>query len=146
MPEPQTYKNHARFDPPWHFFIAPMMLINIIMAVTAIIRHFPDHLHLFVWWLLMAIVGLFAVGRARQHSLIAQDRIIRLEEKLRYAALLSPDQNARASALGIRQIIALRFAADAELPALIDRTLAENLTPKQIKESIATWRPDYLRV
>lgn len=142
----QTYKNHTRFDPPWHFFIAPMLLVNIIFAAVAIYRHYPDHLHLFSWWLIMAIVFLLAVGRARVHSLTAQDRVIRLEEKLRYAALLHPDQYVRATDLGIRQIIALRFASDAELPALIDRTLAENLTPKQIKESITTWRPDYLRV
>jgi hypothetical protein len=146
MPEPQNYKNHTRFDPPWHFFIAPMMLINIIMAVVAIVRHWPDHAHLYIWWLVMSIVGLMAVGKARAHSMVAQDRIIRLEEKLRYQALLSPDLLARGQALTVRQIIALRFASDAELPTLIQRALTENLTEKQIKQSITTWRPDYLRV
>jgi hypothetical protein len=106
----------------------------------------PDHPHLFPWWIVMSIVLLFAVGRARMHSLTAQDRVIRLEEKLRYAALLSPDDLARSHALTIRQIIALRFASDAELPTLLHRTLNENLTEKQIKQSITTWRPDYLRV
>ncbi|MDP9039247.1 MAG: DUF6526 family protein [Acidobacteriota bacterium] len=147
MPDkPQTYNNHTRFDPPWHFFIAPMLLLNILFAAAAVVRHYPDHRHLYGWWTLMAVVLLLAVGRARAHSLVAQDRIIRLEERLRYATLLSPADDARAASLDIRQIIALRFASDAELPALIHRTLAENLTPRQIKQAITTWRPDHLRV
>ena len=146
MSDPQSYKNHTRFDPPWHFFIAPMLLLNIAFAVIAIVRNYPDHAHLFGWWFVMAIVGLLAVGRARMHSIIVQDRVIRLEERLRYARLLSPERTVRAEALTLRQVIALRFASDAELPALIDRTLAENLAPKQIKEAIVTWRPDTLRV
>ena len=146
MPEPQNYKNHTRFDPPWHFFIAPMMLVNIIFAIVAIIRNYPDHAHLFGWWLVMSIVGFVAVGKARGHSLKAQDRIIRLEEKLRFAALLPPDLLARSQALTVRQIIGLRFASDDELPGLVKRALDENLSEKQIKEAINTWRPDYLRV
>jgi hypothetical protein len=146
MPEPQNFKNHTRFDPPWHFFIAPLMLINIIMAIVAIVRHFPDHGHLYIWWLVMAIVGLMAVGKARAHSMVAQDRIIRLEEKLRFLALLPPDLLARSQALTVRQIIGLRFASDAELPTLVKRALDENLTEKQIKQAIVDWKPDYLRV
>lgn len=146
MPEPQNYKNHTRFDPPWHFFIAPLLLINIGMAIYAVIHHWPDHAHLYGWWVVMAVVGLFAVGKARAHSMVAQDRIIRLEEKLRYQTLLPADLLARSQALTVRQIIGLRFASDAELPALIQRALAENLSEKQIKQSITTWRPDYLRV
>jgi hypothetical protein len=148
MPEPQNFKNHTRFDPPWHFFAAPLLLVNVIMAIVAIVRHWSDHdhLHLYIWWLVMAIVGLIAVGRARVHSLTAQDRIIRLEEKLRFAALLPPDLLARSQALTIRQIIGLRFASDAELPHLVKRALDENLSEKQIKQAINSWRPDYLRV
>jgi hypothetical protein len=146
MPEPQNYKNHARLDPPWHFFILPMLLLNIIFAIVAIIRNWPDHHHLFIWWLLMAIVGFAAVGKARAHSMVVQDRVIRLEEKLRYTALLSPDLLARSQALTVRQIIGLRFASDDELPALVKRALDENLSAKQIKQAINNWRPDYLRV
>lgn len=146
MPEPQNFKNHTRFDPPWHFFIAPILLINVIFAIWGLIRHWPDHPHLLPWVVLMSIVLLFAVGKARAHSMVAQDRIIRLEEKLRYAALLPPDLLARSQALTVRQIIALRFASDAELPELIQRALNDNLSEKQIKQAIVTWRPDYLRV
>jgi hypothetical protein len=146
MPEPQNFKNHTRFDPAWHYFIVPMLIINIGFAITAAVRHWPNHAHLLVWCIVMSIVLFMAVGIARGHSLKAQDRIIRLEEKLRYAALLSPEDLAHTHALTVRQIIALRFASDAELPALLHRALNENLSEKQIKQSITTWRPDHLRV
>lgn len=146
MPAPQTYKNHTRFDPPWHFFIAPMLLINIIFAVYATIHRWPDHAHLFVWWILMSIVLLMAVGKARAHSMKVQDRVIRLEERLRLAALLPADELARTKTLTESQLIGLRFASDAELPALVKRTLNEKLTRKQIKEAIVNWRPDNFRV
>ena len=146
MPEAQSYKNHVRLDPPWHFFIAPMFLLNLIVSIVVTIRQWGDHSGLHVWWIVMSLVAFMEVGRARQHSLTAQDRIIRLEERLRYATLLDPEQVARASALTVRQMIALRFASDAELPGLLDRAVAETLTPKQIKESVQQWRADTLRV
>lgn len=146
MPEPQTYKNHTRFDPVWHFFIAPMLLINIGLAIYGTIRLWPLHAHLFIWWIIMAIVALMAVGKARAHSLKAQDRIIRLEERLRMQALLPADLLARTSTLTEAQYIGLRFASDAELPALVKRTLDEKLDQKQIKQAIVNWKPDYFRV
>jgi hypothetical protein len=146
MPAPQNLKNHARFDPAWHFFVAPLLLVNIIFAITATVRHWPDHPLLLLWWIVMSIVLFVAVGLARGHSLTAQDRIIRLEERLRLAALLPAEELPRTQALTVKQLIALRFASDAELPALVHRTLSENLTPKQIKHAIVNWRPDYLRV
>jgi hypothetical protein len=146
MPEPQNYKNHVRFDPPWHFFIAPVLLLNITFAVAYTIHHWPNHRYLFLWGILMSIVLLLAVGRARLHSITVQDRVIRLEERLRLAALLSAEDLAHSQALTPSQLIGLRFASDAELPALVKRTLDHNLTQKQIKESITSWRPDYLRV
>ncbi|HEX9199345.1 MAG TPA: DUF6526 family protein [Acidobacteriaceae bacterium] len=146
MPEPQTYSNHTRFDPIWHFFIAPVFLLNVFFAIFLIIHHWPDHRAVLGWWIVLSIVFLLAVGRARQHSLTAQDRIIRLEERLRYAAVLPPDLLARCQALTIRQIIGLRFTSDDELPGLVKRALDENLTEKQIKQAIVTWKPDYLRV
>jgi Family of unknown function (DUF6526) len=146
MSDTQSYKNHVRYDPVWHFVLGPLLLLNIFFSIYATIHHWPDHKALYGWWSVMAIVLFMAVGKARGHSLKAQDRIIRLEERLRLAALLPPDALARSHALTESQLIALRFASDAELPALVHRTLAENLTPKQIKESINSWRPDYFRV
>jgi hypothetical protein len=142
----QTYKNHVRFDPAWHFFILPLVLLNIVFAIYTTIHHWPVHWHFFVWWIVMGIVLLMAVGKARAHSVKVQDRVIRLEERLRFAALLPADELVRSEALTESQYIALRFASDAELPGLVKRTLAENLTRKQIKEAIENWRPDYFRV
>jgi Family of unknown function (DUF6526) len=146
MPEPQNYKNHVRWDPVWHFFLMPVLLINILFAIFATVHHWPTHWVLFTWWIILSIVLFMAVGTARGHSLKAQDRIIRLEERLRMAALLSHEENARSRTLTEQQLIALRFADDDELPALVKRTLDENLSPKQIKESINRWKPDYFRV
>jgi hypothetical protein len=146
MPEPQTFKNHARFDPIWHFFIAPMLLVDVFFSIYVTIHHWPEHRALFSWWIVIAIVLFLAAGKARSHSLTAQDRIIRLEEKMRFAALLPPDLLARSQSLTVRQIIGLRFASDDELAGLVKRALDENLTEKQIKQAINKWRPDYLRV
>ena len=146
MPEPQNCKNHTRFDPTWHFFIAPVFLINVFFAIYLLVHHWPQHRDLLGWWLVLSIVLLMAVGKARSHSLKAQDRIIRLEERLRMNALLSPEENTRSKSLTESQLIGLRFASDDELPALVKRTLDENLTQKQIKQSINSWRPDYFRI
>lgn len=80
--------------------------------------------------------------RLRRYPLTVQDRLIRLEEKLRYQRLWLGDEDR----LTLSQIIALRFASDQELPALIERTVRDTLTPKQIKQAITMWRPDTLRV
>ena len=146
MPAPQNYRNHIRRDPVWHFFIVPFLILNLAFAIYDTIHRWPDHRMIFGWWIVLSIVLLFAVFRARQHSLIVQDRVIRLEEKLRHSALLPPDLLARSQNLTLSQIIALRFASDAELPGLIERAVDQNLTSKQIKESIQSWRPDYLRL
>jgi hypothetical protein len=146
MPEPQNYKNHTRLHPPFHFFVLPMLLLNFFFSVYLTIHHWPEHRALFCWWMVLSIVIFMGFGLSRSYALKAQDRIIRLEEKLRFHALLPPDLLARSQALTVKQIIALRFASDSELPALVKRTLDENLEPKQIKQSITTWRPDYLRV
>jgi len=146
MPEPQSFKNHTRFHPPFHFFVLPLLLLNFIFAIWYTIRHWPNHPHLAPWAILISLVLFVGFGLSRGAALKAQDRIIRLEEKLRMAALLPPDLLARSQALTESQYVALRFASDAELPALVKRTLDENLSNKQIKQSINTWRPDYFRV
>jgi len=146
MSEPQTYKNHTRFDPPWHFFVAPFLLLNVLFSIALTIHHWPQHWVMMLWWDVLSVVVLMAVGLARGATLRVQDRVIRLEERLRYQTVLSAEDLARSSSLTIRQIIGLRFASDAELPALLRRALDENLSEKQIKQAVVTWRADTYRV
>ena len=146
MPEPQNYKNHARFYPPFHFFLLPVFLINLGVAIVVLIRRWPHHIVLHAWLVVLALAIFILAGVARGSALRVQDRIIRLEENLRYQRLLSPQLAEAAQSLSVKQIIALRFASDAELPALVQRTLSENLEPKAIKQSITNWRADNLRV
>lgn len=146
MPAAQSYKNHARYHPPTHFFVAPILLINLAFSIYSTIHYWPQHHPLFLWWIVMSFALIGLLGIARNSALKAQDRIIRLEERLRLSALLPSADLARSHALTEPHLIALRFASDDELPHLVSRTLAENLTPKQIKQTITTWRPDYFRV
>jgi hypothetical protein len=145
MPAPQNLKNHTRFDPPFHFFVLPVLLINLIFAIYVTIHHWPEHRALFLWWIVMSVVFFLMAGVSRGATLRAQDRIIRLEERLRLMALLPSEDRAHIDELSIKQLIALRFASDAELPALVRKTLTQNLEPKAIKESIVNWRGDYHR-
>jgi hypothetical protein len=146
MATPQSLKNHTRFNPPFHFFILPMLLLNLIFSIYVTIHHWPEHRVLFLWWIVMSIVLFMITGISRSQTLRAQDRIIRLEERLRLAALLPAEDRAHIDELSVKQLIALRFASDDELPALAHRALTQNLEPKAIKQSIVNWRGDYHRV
>ena len=146
MAVPQTYKNHGRFDPPFHYFVLLALLVDVVFSIVATVRHWPQHSHLFLWWVVMSVVLLILAFKARGYALRAQDRVIRLEERLRMTALLSAADLASTHELTESQLVALRFASDAELPGLVKRAVAEKLTNKQIKEAIQTWRPDYFRV
>jgi len=146
MPETQNFKNHARFDPPFHFFIVLVLLGNVINTIVQAFHIWRNHPVTAIWQVLLAIAILLLAFKARSYPLSAQDRVIRLEERLRFQALLPPEDLAKTSTLSIAQIVALRFVSDEELPAVVHRTLTENLTPKQIKQTIKDWRPDYTRV
>jgi hypothetical protein len=98
------------------------------------------------FWALLSVVLILLVIAARLQALQVQNRLIRLEEKLRYLQLLSPELAAKAEGLSVGQIIALRFASDAELPEMVERTLrGEFARGKDIKLAIKNWRGDYLR-
>ncbi|MDE1177234.1 MAG: DUF6526 family protein [Edaphobacter sp.] len=146
MAAPQSYKNHARLDPPMHFFIIPVLLINLGVAVYIAIHFRHDYPYLGHWSILVALALLTLALRCRMNDLKLQNRIIRLEERLRLASLLPQDQLAHISELDNRQLIALRFCCDEELPALVRKTLTQNLEPKAIKQSITVWRADNHRV
>lgn len=141
--KPQSLANHAKFDPPFHFFLAPVGLAFAIYSIQHAVRS-PSAETLFA--MAGALVLLVGIFKSRIYSLKVQDRLIRLEERIRMAQLLPADLQARIQALTESQIVALRFASDTELPALVRKTLDENLSNKQIKQAIQNWRPDYFRV
>jgi hypothetical protein len=146
MPEPQNLKNHARLDPPYHFFIVIVLLANVIVTIVEGYHNWSYHPVNAVWRVVVSIALLMLSFKARSYPLAAQDRVIRLEEQLRFRALLPAEDLAKTDSLSVGQIVALRFVSDEELPGVVHRTLAENLSPKQIKATIKDWRPDYTRV
>ena len=146
MPATQNLQNHTRRDPPYHFFILPMLGLNIIFSIYVTIHHWPEHRILFLWWIIMSLVLMMMALRLRDRALVVQNRVIRVEERLRLHAILPPEERSHIDELSIGQLIALRFASDAELTALVRKTLTQNLEPKAIKESIVNWRGDYHRV
>jgi hypothetical protein len=145
MAQPQSFKNHTRFDPLFHFIVLPMLLANFIVSIVTTVRHWPNHHFLHLWWIVMSVVLFIMAGALRSATLRVQDRIIRLEEQLRLADLLPESQLGLIEKLTIRQFIGLRFASDAEAPALAARAVAEGLTEKQIKQSVVNWKADEYR-
>jgi Family of unknown function (DUF6526) len=140
---PQSLANHARFDPPFHFFVLPVFAITVIITLVHLVMHPGLHA---AWLAVFSIAATTAVTKIRTYTLKVQDRVIRLEERLRLAILVDKPLRARITELTESQLVALRFASDAELPALAARALSENLTRADIKKAITQWRPDYWRV
>jgi hypothetical protein len=139
----QNYKNHVRFDPMFHGFLAFGALILLGATIYALVRQ-PD------WWGVVRLLGvLWAIVlmfKMRLYALKVQDRVIRLEERLRLAQLLPETTRARIGELSERQIIALRFASDGEVGGLVEQTLNGNWDSKQIKQAVRSWRADTFRV
>jgi hypothetical protein len=142
--EPQTFANHTRWQPPFHFFIVPVMLINVIWAIVLFVKTPAWNSG---WWIVVSLALLMLTVLVRINPLKAQDRLIRLEEGLRYQQLLSPELGPQAGALESGQMVALRFASDGELEELVSAVLAGKLTkPVEIKRAIKNWRADTFRV
>jgi hypothetical protein len=146
MPQPQSFKNHTRFDPQFHFFLMPLMLLNVAFAIYATVHAWPLFAHRDLWWIVISLVLIIMLGRMRMYALQNQDRLIRLEEQLRLADLLPESELGLVEKLTIKQYVALRFASDGEAAALALRAAREGLEPKQIKEAIVNWRPDHHRI
>jgi hypothetical protein len=141
---PQTFANHTRWQPWFHFFVAPVMLINFFWAV---VMFFKDPNRNTGWWIIVSVALLVLAFLVRLNSLKVQDRLIRLEEKLRYQQLLSPALCQQTSALRPGQIVALRFAGDDELEELVSAVLAGKFSKNaDIKRAIKNWRADTFRV
>jgi len=140
----QTYANHTRWHPPFHFFVLPVMLINLIWWIVECFRH-PGWNE--GWLVVVSLALLLLTFLTRLNALKVQDRVIRLEERLRYQRLLPADLALQAGSLRAAHIIALRFAADEELEGLVRQVLAGRLTkPAEIKQAIKHWRSDTFRV
>ncbi|HTZ32368.1 MAG TPA: DUF6526 family protein [Methylomirabilota bacterium] len=140
----QTYANHARWVPAFHFFVAPVLLLNVINAVVRLARRG-------ISWegivsLLVALALFIFIFYARLFALRVQDRVIRMEERQRMRELLPEDLQDRILEFSPGQLVALRFASDSELPALARKVLDEKIKEqKAIKLMIKNWRADYLR-
>lgn len=139
----QSYKKHARWLPLFHFFVIPVLLINVVIALWGLIRT-PGGATL---WGVVFAIGLLGVGfLSRIQALTVQDRVIRLEMRLRLRQLLPPDLQPRINDLTHRQLVALRFASDAELPDLVREVLTGRLaSSKEIKMRVRNWQADWLR-
>jgi len=142
--EQQNFKNHAQFVPLFHFFSAPVLIMNFVWCCVRLWKsHFAIEGFLGVV-VAAGLLGMLLCGRLA--ALAVQDRVIRLEERLRYAELFPEDLKARIGDFTIAQIVSLRFASDAELPALARKVLTENLQDrKAIKQLIQNWKADYAR-
>jgi hypothetical protein len=140
----QTFANHSKFFPAFHFFVLPVLLINLgvqIYWLTVFWITFSG-----VFGVLMALALILGFLCARRFALSVQDRVIRLEERLRYQRLLPTDLQPRIEEFTVAQLVSLRFASDSELPALARKVLDEKMQErKAIKQLVKNWKPDYLR-
>ena len=139
---PQNLQHHARSDP-WFMSAGIVVYANLIVAVVSLIRR-PSFDH--GWIVIVSLAASVLALRIRQYPLKVQDRLIRLEERLRLQALAPPAWQTKILLLSEDQLIGLRFASDGEVVALAQQALDEKLGRKQIKERIRVWRPDEWRV
>lgn len=146
MAEQQNYANHTRWFPLFHFVLVPLLLLNLIEHLVRIYMTSGTERWEQAFWALFSVVLILLALVARMMAVKVQDRVIRLEERLRYRELLSAETAAKASELPVEQIIALRFASDGELNDLVNQVLDGKLTTqKEIKMAIKDWRGDHLR-
>ncbi|MDH3492777.1 MAG: DUF6526 family protein [Acidobacteriota bacterium] len=144
MEKTQDFKTHVRWHPPFHFVLAPLMLINLIYSIVRLVQDPGWDRGEFV---LLSVALVILTLLTRNYPLKAQDRIIRLEERLRLATILGPEAAPKAMNLKPAQYIALRFASDEELPELVSKIEDGELTTQnEIKTAITNWRPDHFRV
>jgi hypothetical protein len=140
---PQTLKNHGRVDPQFHFILFFVLVANLIVSIV----HLVYHPHFYAAWLAVLSIAIFVLFfKLRTYPLKVQDRVIRLEERMRLQGLAPAEWHTQIYRLTEDQLIGLRFAADDEVVELAKMALEENLNRKQIKERIKNWRPDNWRI
>jgi hypothetical protein len=139
----QNYENHSKIDPVYHYGITLLTVVTLILSIVFFVKNVASQTLLSFIVLFTTITFLFIMVKLRLYALQVQDRTIRGEENFRYYRLtgnvLNPD-------LTVKQVVALRFAPDEEFPGLVERTLSENLSPKDIKKAVQDWRADHHRV
>ena len=140
----QTFQNHRRYIPMWHFVAFPIVLVNVVVQGVRIYKY---GLHKGTAWEFVFAVGIvLAVFYGRTMALTVQDRLIRLEMQLKLMGMLPEPTRSRLKDLTRSQLIGLRFASDAELPGLVDQCLSGALAgAEDVKKQIKSWQPDYLR-
>jgi Family of unknown function (DUF6526) len=140
----QNFSNHNKLVPAFHFYVLPALFLNLGWSFHRLrLSGFSTD-----GWIgvIVAVAILLGFTWARMFALTVQDRVIRLEERLRFAALLPADLQPRIGEFTLNQLVALRFASDAELPALARKVLDEKIIKRRaIKQLVKSWRPDYLR-
>ena len=140
----QNFANHTKVFPPFHFFVLPVLLINLGFQLYWMRLSWFSYHGLF--GVLLALALILGFLSARRFALSVQDRVIRLEERMRYQRLLPADLQPRIDEFTVAQLVSLRFASDAELPALARKVLDEKIQQrKAIKQLVKNWKPDYLR-
>jgi hypothetical protein len=140
----QSFQSHAKWMPPFHFFVLPALLINFGFSIYWCVK---------AWFTVSGVLSVVVAAAlfvgmvmARAMAMKVQDRVIRIEERIRFERVLPADMHARIGEFTIDQLVALRFASNAELPELARRVLEENVNDrKAIKQMIKTWRPDFAR-
>jgi hypothetical protein len=140
---PQNLKNHARLDPSYHLILLTVLVVNLFIVLCFAWR---DLNYFTEWIVILSIAAFIPMVKLRSYPLKVQDRIIRLEERLRLQALAPTQWHVQIYRLNEDQLIGLRFASDEEVVDLAKLALEENLTRKQIKERIKIWRGDDWRI
>ena len=139
----QTFKNHSKFVPLYHYVTLPLLALNLVQATVVLVR-VPHVTHAIA--VLTALALILTALFARVFALRVQDRVIRLEMRLRLAQILPADQRKQIDALSKDQMIGLRFASDAEMPDLVKTVLDRNIQNKtEIKRLVKNWVGDYDR-
>ena len=139
----QSFENHAKFVPAFHFFILPVFLLNVLWSIYRLIQSFSVES---ARSLLLALAFLLLAFYARTFALAVQDRLIRLEMRLRMQQLLPQELRPRIPDFTVDQLVALRFASDAELPGLCRKVVDEEIADRKvIKKMVQNWQPDLLR-
>lgn len=142
----QSYKNHIRFYPAHHFIFYPLLILLFAICLFFAFQYKEQRLIWVFFAIAMLLLGWLSFMMRQHYALNNQNRIVRLEMRFRYFALTGQRLEPVEHRLSFGQIAALRFASDDELPVLVGRVLAENLSSNAIKKAIINWEPDHMRV